>query len=146
VPEQALAYAAGNANPGLRSIVAHGVLEAGDPAGAYELLGDAAPPGASDYSVLAGHCLRVLVLAESGTPAEIRAAVERIEEYAGQSCCYGSVDHLGCVDHFLASGYAALGDPRALEYAERAVVLNERVQCLPWKRRSEALVAHLSHA
>ena len=56
------------------------------------------------------------------------------------------MDHLGCADHFIAYGYAALGDPRALEYAERAVVLNERLECLPWKRRSEALVARLSSA
>ncbi len=144
VPQQALEFAEGKANPGLRSIVAHAVLEAGDPEKSAELLGDPAPPSASDYSVLAGHCLRVLILAETGNPAEVRAAVDRIEEYAGQSCCYGSVDHLGGVDHFLACGYAALADPRALEYAHRAVVLNERLECLPWKRRSEALVARLS--
>ncbi len=132
------------ANPGLRSIVAHAVLEAGDPDTARELLGEPAPATASDYSVFPGHCLRVIVLAETGSPEEVRAAVERIEPYAGEACTYGSVDHLGGADHFLAYGYAALGDPRALEYAERAVVLNERLQCAPWRRRSEALVARLS--
>ena len=134
------------ANPGLRAIVAHAALEAGDPDTARELLGEPAPPTASDYSVFPGHCLRVIVLAETGSPEEVRTALERIEPFAGEACTYGSVDHLGCADHFLAYGYAALGDPRALEYAERAVVLNERLQCLPWKRRSEALVARLSSA
>ena len=127
--------------PGLRAMVAHAVLESGDPDTAYSLLGEPAPPGASEYSVLAGHCLRVLVLAEAGSAEEIRAALERITEYAGQVVTYGTVDHLGVVDHFLACGYAALGDPRAREHAERAVVLNERLQCLPWKRRAEALLA-----
>ena len=134
------------ANPGLRAIVAHAALEAGDPDTARELLGEPAPPTASDYSVFPGHCLRVIVLAETGSLHEVRTALERIEPYAGEACTYGSVDHLGCADHFIAYGYAALGDPRALEYAERAVVLNERLECLPWKRRSEALVARLSEA
>ena len=130
--------------PGLRTMVAHAVLESGDPDTAYSLLGEPSPPGASEYSVLAGHCLRVLVLAETGSPEEIRAALDRITEYAGQVVTYGTVDHLGVVDHFLACGYAALGDPRAREHAERAVVLNEKLQCLPWQRRAEALLARLS--
>jgi hypothetical protein len=130
--------------PGLRAMVAHAVLEAGDPETARGLLGEPSPPGASEYSVLAGHCLRVLVLAETGTPEEVREALEAITAYAGQAVTYGTVDHLGAVDHFLASGYAALGDPRAREHAETAVVLNERLQCLPWKRRAEALLATLS--
>jgi AAA ATPase domain len=133
-----------DASPGLRAMVAHAALEAGDPATAYGLLGEPAPPGASEYSVLAGHCLTVLVLAETGTPEEVKEALTRIEAYAGQAVNYGTVDHLGSVDHFLARGYAALGDARALEHAERAVVLNERLQCAPWKRRAEALVAHLT--
>ncbi len=132
--------------PGLRAMVAHAVLESGDPDTAYSLLGDPAPPGAMEYSVLAGHCLRVLVLAEAGSAEEIREALEQITAYAGQAVTYGTVDHLGCVDHFLATGYAALGPEhheRALEHARRAVVLNERLECLPWKRRAEALVARL---
>ncbi len=70
--------------------------------------------------------------------------MDRITSYAGQSVTYGTVDHLGSVDHFLACGYAALGDPRARSHAEQAVVLNEKLQCLPWKRRAEALLARLA--
>ena len=102
------------------------------------------PPGASEYSVLAGHCLALLVLSETGTTEEITEALARVLPYAGQSVTYGTVDHLGAADHYLASGYAALGDPRALEHAQQAVVLNERLQCAPWRRRSEALLARLS--
>ena len=137
-----------DANPGLRTMVAHAVLEAGDRQTAYDLLGEPAPPGASEYSVLAGHCLRVLVLAEAGTPEEVAVALERITAYAGQAVTYGTVDHLGCVDHFLACGYAAIDGPddhqRALDHAREAVVLNEKLQCLPWRRRAEALLARLS--
>ncbi len=143
VPPETVA-AARTANPGLRAMVAHAVLEAGDRGTAYSLLGEPAPPGASDYSVLAGHCLRVLVLAGTGTPEEVSEALARITPFADEVVTYGTVDHLGVVTHFLACGYAALGDPRALEHAERAVVLNARLQCAPWRRRSEALVARLS--
>ena len=92
IPDEVLA-SAGEANPGLRAMIAHGVLEAGDPGSAYDLLGDPAPPGASEYSVLAGHCLRVLVLAETGTPEEVEVALERITGFAGRSVAYGTVDH-----------------------------------------------------
>ena len=146
VPDEVVALAR-EAIPGLRAMVAHAVLEAGDPDTAYSLLGDPAPPGALEYSVLAGHCLRVLVLAETGRLEELRPALERIEPYAGQAVTYGTVDHLGCVDHFLACGYAALDDPAsrslAREHARAAVVLNERLQCLPWRRRAEELLARL---
>ncbi|WP_425308054.1 hypothetical protein AADG42_04640 [Ammonicoccus fulvus] len=54
------------------------------------------------------------------------------------------IDHCGVVDHFLAAGYAAIGDPRALEFARSAVQGNEALGCLPWVRRSAALVAALS--
>ncbi len=145
VPDHVLELMPG-ANAGLRAMVAHACLEAGDPTTARRLLGEPAPPGASDYSVLAGHCLRVLVLAAAGPPAEVAAALERIVPHAGQSVVYGTVDHLGSVDLFLACGYAALGPAyrdRALEHARAAVTLNARLQCLPWARRAEALLARL---
>ena len=145
VPDHVLALAE-DANPGLRAMVAHACLEAGDAPTARRLLGEPAPPGASEYSVLAGHCLRVLVLAATGTPDEVRSALERIAPYAGQAVVYGTVDHLGSVDHFLACGYAALGPEhrdRAREHARTAVVLTTRLQCQPWTRRAEALLARL---
>ncbi len=143
VPDEVLALVE-DANPGLRALVAHAALEAGDPETAYALLGDPAPPGASEYSVLAGHCLRALVLAQTGSADEIRAALDRITAYAGQAVTYGTVDHLGCVDHFLACAHAALGDrDRALEHARTAVVLNEKLQCLPWQRRAEEQLGRL---
>ena len=124
---------------GLRGLVAHAVLESGDPERACALLGEPDPPKASDYTTLVGRCLRVLVLAESGHLDCLGEALSEIFAFAGQPASYGSVDHLGVVDHFLAAGLAALGDPRALEYAERAVVLNAKAECAPWLRRSQAL-------
>ena len=79
-----------------------------------------------------------------GTSRRSRGARRGSRRSPDEAVTYGTVDHLGVVDHFLACGYAAVGDPRALEHAERAVVLNERLQCAPWRRRSEALVARLS--
>ncbi len=131
-------------NAGVRAIVAHAVLEAGDPERAYELLGAPEPPLASDYTTLSGQCLRVAVLAEGGHLDQLGAALRRIEPYAGKVVSYGTVDHCGVVDHFLACGYAALGEPAALEHAERAVVLTAQAQCAPWLRRSEALHSRLS--
>ncbi len=131
-------------NPGLRALVAHALLETREPERARAVLGLPAPPGATEYSVLAGHCLRVAVLAETGTGGEVREALDRITPYAGNVVTYGSVDHLGVVDHFLALGYAALGDARALEHAHSALEGNTRIQCAPWRRRSEALIARLS--
>ncbi len=138
VPESVIAGSR-DSNAGVRGIVAHAVLEAGDPERAHRLLGEAAAPLANDYSTLVAHSLRVAVLAESGHLEELSLALPRLEPYAGQVVSYGSVDHLGVVDHFLACGYAALGDSRALEHAERAVVLNEQAQCAPWLRRAQTL-------
>ena len=97
--------------------------------------------------MLAGHCLRVLVLAETGRLDELRPALERIAPYAGQAVTYGTVDHLGCVDHFLACGYAALDDPRPAPSPSstpaRPSCSTRRLKCLPWRRRAEALLARL---
>ncbi len=131
-------------NPGLRALVAHALLEAGEPESARELLGPPAPPGATEYSVLAGHCLTVAVLAETGSATEIETALSRITPHSGSVVTYGSVDHLGVVDHFIALAYAALDDARAVEYARSAVEGNARIQCAPWRRRAEALAARLS--
>ncbi len=131
-------------NPGLRALVAYALLEAGESELARELLGPPAPRGATEYSVLAGHCLTVAVLAETGSASEIETALARITPHAGSVVTYGSVDHLGVVDHFIAVAYAALDDARAVEYARSAVEGNARIQCAPWKRRAEALAARLS--
>jgi tetratricopeptide (TPR) repeat protein len=129
--------------PSLRAVVAHALLEAGDGAAAYELLGPAAPGEAVDYSTPAGRCLRLLVLAETGSPDEVREALALVEPHLGRVASYGSIDHCGVVDHFVASAYAALGDARARETAERALDLNRELGCLPWVRRSEQLLRRL---
>jgi hypothetical protein len=129
--------------PSLRALVAHGLLEAGDRAAAYELLGPAAPAEAVDYSTPAGRCLRLLVLTETGSPDEVREALAPVETHLGRVASYGSVDHCGVVDHFVAAAYAVLGDPRAKVMAERALELNRSLGCEPWVRRSEELLRRL---
>jgi tetratricopeptide (TPR) repeat protein len=129
----------------VRALVAHAVLESGHPEDAHALLGEPAPDEVVDYSANAGRCLRLLVLSATGTPEEVRAALAPLEGHLGAPVSYGSIDHLGVVDHFVAAGYAALGDrDTALGHAREAVVLNERLGCRPWQRRSEALLARLT--
>ncbi|MGA8994013.1 MAG: BTAD domain-containing putative transcriptional regulator [Nocardioidaceae bacterium] len=133
-----------SSNAGLRAVVAHALLEAGDADQALATLGEPEPDGAGDYSVLAARCLRLLVLAETDHRRATGRALVRVVEHAGRTVTYGSVEHLGAVDHFIAHGYAALGDARAVAFAERAVDLNRGLQCAPWLRRSQALLARLS--
>jgi DNA-binding SARP family transcriptional activator len=144
VPEDIVALAGQCVMP-VRAVVAHALLESGSPDEAYALLGETVPDDVIDYAMNAGRCLRLLVLSETGTPEEVREALAPLEGHLGAPVSYGSIDHLGVVDHFVAAGLAALGDHRgALTHARAAVELNEQLQCLPWKRRAEALVARLS--
>ena len=129
----------------VRALVAHALLESGRPDDAHALLGEPAPDEVVDYSANAGRCLRLLVLSETGTAEEVRTALAPLDDHLGAPVSYGSIDHLGVVDHFVAAGHAALGDrARAIAHAQEAAVLNERLQCLPWKRRSEVLLARLT--
>lgn len=128
----------------VRAMVAHALLESGEPASAKALLGEPAPDDVVDYCSTAGRCLRLLVLCETGTAAEIRAALAPVEGHLGAPVSYGTIDHLGVVDHFVAAAYAALGDERAAEVARGAVDANRRLGVAPWLRRSEELLARLS--
>ncbi len=132
---------AGRGSAALRALVAHAVLESGDAERARALLGDPLPAGAVDYSSTAGRCLRLLVLCGTGSAEEIREVLEPVEDHLGAPVSYGTIDHLGVVDHFVAAAYAALGDPRAAEVARSAVERNRALTCLPWMRRSETLLA-----
>lgn len=128
----------------VRAMVAHALLESGEPAAARALLGEPASDTVVDYCSTAGRCLRLLVLCETGTKAEIRAALVPVEGHLGAPVSYGTIDHLGVVDHFVAAAYAALGDERAPEVARGAVEANRRLGVAPWLRRSEDLLARLS--
>ena len=122
--------------PGLRAMVAHAVLEAGDPDTAYSLLGEPAPPGRQ----------RVL---RARRPLPAGAGARRDRHRRGDPRRAGP-------DHGVrrAGGHLRHRRPprrrrplprvrvrrpgrptRALEHARAAVVLNEKLQCLPWKRR-----------
>lgn len=131
----------------VRALVAHALLEGGEPERARALIGEPVEPDDPEYSSLAGQCLRLLVLASLGTADEVGAALRPLEEHRGQTVTVsGMVDHCGVVDHFLAAGYAALDDPRAAATAADALRANEALGCLPWARRSAALVSALSPA
>ncbi len=130
--------------PAVRATVAHAVLLDGDPATAYSLLGDPMPPHAADYSVIGSRCLRVAVLAVTGPEEELRTELDRLRPHEGLVSNYGSIDHLGAVDHFLALGEHALGDDEAaLAHARSAVEMLRDLDNKPWLRRAEALLEEL---
>ena len=144
VPESVRRDVMERGTPGNRATVAWAVLEDGDPAAAYEILGPAYLPHVADYAALAGRAYRVGVLAATGPRDELAEAMEQLRPYAGEVATYGSVDHLGAVDHFLALGEHALGErDQALAYARSAVELLRRLDNRPWLRRAEALLAEL---
>ncbi len=133
-------------SPAMRAIVAVALLESGEPEAAHDMLGPQPPVGASDYALQAALCLRVLVLSETGPTDELADAVARLEPYAGSVAIYGTVDHLGAVDYFLALGHHALGDPRALDEAASAVELTAAIGVRPWHRKALALLESLAEA
>ena len=128
----------------LRALVAHALLEAGRRDSAKALLGARVPDDLVDDGSTAGRGLRLLVLTETGTEPEVREALAPLEDHLGSPVSYGTVDHLGVVDHFVAAAYAALGDDRAVEVSRSAVEHNRRLGIIPWLRRSEALLSRLS--
>jgi DNA-binding SARP family transcriptional activator len=128
----------------MRALVGHALLESGEPERAHELLGDWVRDDITDYCSTAGRCLRLLVLSETGSEADIRRALAPVEDHLGAPVAYGTVDHLGSVDHFVAAAYRALGDPRAEQVARSAVARAAELGTLPWLRRSEALLARIT--
>jgi hypothetical protein len=143
VPDEVVALAR-SGGPAVRAVVAQALLDAGATSEARGLLEPGPTPGASDYSVQAALCLRVLVLAAIGRPDELADAVARLEPYAGTVATYGTVDHLGATDYFLGVGHHALGDSRAAAEAAAAVELTAATGVLPWHRRAVALLDSLS--
>ena len=86
----------------------------------------------------------MLVLASTGPQDELAEAVARLEPYAGDVASYGTVDHLGATDYFLAVGHHALADPRAPAEAAAAVELTAATGVRPWHRKAVALLESLS--
>ncbi|RIK17061.1 MAG: hypothetical protein DCC50_02935, partial [Acidobacteria bacterium] len=96
------------------ALLAHAVLEAGEPALARRYLESVLPRAEAARLPLAAQCFRLLVLAGTGTEQEVRAALGPVEARRGELVTVENVlDHAGVVEHFLAAGYAAVGDPRA---------------------------------
>lgn len=143
VPEDVVTRAR-EGGPAIRAVTAVALLESGDVSAAREVLGPPPSAGASDYGVLPALCLRVQVLAATGPADELASAVAALEPYAGTVATYGTVDHLGATDYFLALGHQALGNPRAADEAAAAVELTDALGVRPWHRKALALRDALS--
>ena len=127
---------------GMRAVVGFEAMEAGRPDAALDLLGDPPAPGASDYSVLATYCLRVAVLASAGPGDALDADLEFLAAHTGSVVVYGTIEHIGAVDYFLALGETARGNVEsARKYLAPARELLQRMDIRPWLRRADALAA-----
>ena len=142
VPRSAVALAV-DGSAALRAVTAWALVEEGDLDAARDVLGPAAPDREMTYSSTVGRCLRVAVLAALDDLDGVRESLPHLESHLGVPASYGSIFHYGVVDHFHAIGLDALGDPGAAAAAARAVELNARLDCRPWKRRSQALADRL---
>ncbi|KRE38888.1 hypothetical protein ASG73_00500 [Janibacter sp. Soil728] len=128
-----------------RLLVAHVLLEAGEEAAARTVAEEVDWSEGPYAGNLENLCFRLVVLAGIGAPEEIRRAIEALEPHRGRTVTLGAwADHCGVTDHFLAVGYAAVGDPRAAATAADAQQANEALGCAPWTRRSAALLASLA--
>lgn len=131
----------------VQAMLAHALLEQGDVDRARSLMAlwdDGTP---SVHHEIVGACFQLLVLAELGTPEQIRAGLARIEPHRGSTVALSALaDHSGVVDHFVAAGYAAVSDPRAATVAAEALRANEELGCKPWAARSARLLASLTNS
>lgn len=129
----------------VQAMLAHALLECGETDRARSLLDSWAAEPLAVHNEMVGACFRLLVVAELGSQEQIKAALLPLESLRGFAVALSALaDHCGVVDHFLAVGYAALGDPRAVDAATAALKGNRELGCKPWAERSEALLAKLA--
>ncbi len=142
VPADVVTVAAAGANHGYRALVGFALVEAGDVEGGVALLGPDRDEHQNDYAALASDCLRTAVYAAAGRIDQTRKVLNRIRERSGDVVTFGSIDHLGAVDYFIASGLSAFGDMDGARAAARAAVeLCDRIDNRPWGRRARSLLA-----
>ena len=122
-------------------------MESGDLAAAVRVLGHDFAADAPDFAGLASDCLQTAVYAAGGMLPQVRIGLARIRPSSGDVVLWGSADHLGAVDFFIARALASLGEEEAARrYAVQAVDLCVRVGNRPWERRSRRLLAELGDA
>ena len=109
VPPDVVASPAVRRNPAFRSEVAYGLLESGDLETAVRLLGHEPATDAPDFAALASDCLQT-VATRRRKPPQTRGCLARIQPWSGDVVIWGSADHLGAVDFFVAHAVLALGD------------------------------------
>ena len=137
VPPDVVASPAVRRNPAFRKEVAYGLLESGDLETAVRLLGHEPATDAPHFAALASDCLQTVVYAAAQLLPQTRGCLTRIQPWSGDVVIWGSADHLGAVDFFVAQAVLALGYRYvARAYAAAAVDLCVRVGNRPWERRA----------
>jgi DNA-binding SARP family transcriptional activator len=128
----------------LRARVAFEAMETGRDEDARNLIGPPPAPGAAHYAVLAAYCLRIAVHASGGPGRVLDDELGFLRAHAGAVVVYGTVEHLGAVDYFIALGDLARGDlASSRRHLESARDLLQRMDIRPWLRRADALAARL---
>ncbi len=110
VPVDVVSRARSSLSAGYRALIAYAMVEAGEVEGALSIMGPDAAEEARDYGSLASDCLRAGVYAAGGQLPQLGESLRRIRPWSGDVVTYGTVDHLGAVDFFIALGLVALDD------------------------------------
>ncbi len=127
-----------------RAVVAWGLVESGEPDRVDDLVEELIPADVEDYAALAGNCLQLGVLAALGDVDRVQVLVDRLMPNAEDVVVYGSLDHLGVVDEFLALGLTCLGRHEdALTHARRTVARLSTLGIQPALRRGTRLLMRL---
>ena len=129
--------------PAVRAMVAYAAARAATRKRRTHCSATRSPRTPPTTRVIGGRCLRVAVLAETGHEERAARGAGPARAHAARLVNYGSIDHLGAVDHFLALGEPPSATRAALAHARSGVELRERLDNEPWLRRAEALLAEL---
>ena len=144
VPSEVIEFGRESPNPGYRALVAYALVEAGDATLAIGILGPDGAEDARDFAALASDCLRTGVYAAAGRLGDTRRMLGRITRWSGDAVTWGSVDHLGAVDYFIALGQLALGEiDVARQHLRLAIELCDRVGNQVWARRARSRLSRL---
>ena len=144
VPMDLLTGPAVRRNPAFRAEIAYAADRGRRSGRRGPVVGPRARPDAPDFAVLASDCLQAGVYAAAGLLPQAQRCLARIRPWSGDVVLWGSADHLGAVDFFIAAVLKSLGERAAARrHAAAALDLCARVGNRPWERRARHLLDEL---
>jgi hypothetical protein len=123
---------------------AHRLTEAGQVNDAVSILGDRVLEGVRDSSRLYVVCLWADVLAEVGPSSQVKELLEEMTPHRHEFVLLNVFDYIGSIEYFIGRCLQAMGDlPSARAAYQRAVLANDAVGNVPWRRRAEQRLSSL---